>query len=95
MLKTLWNALSSQAGVANAFVVAAVDALATKGTFSVAIPSGSVVTALAACKDRLEFDNVHVFFTNDKVCLLIYDFMSVSEHSLNQTASLLSKPSLR
>ena len=48
-------------------MVAAVDALATKGTFSVAIPSGSVVTALAACKDRLEFDNVHVFFTNDKV----------------------------
>jgi hypothetical protein len=50
-------------------VVAAVDALATKGTFSVAIPSGSVVTALAGCKDRLDFENVHVFFTNDKVCV--------------------------
>jgi len=56
-----------QAGVANSFIVAAADALATKGSFSVAIPSGSVVAALAQCKDRMDFENVHVFFTNDQV----------------------------
>lgn len=61
------NPVDVQAGVANAFVVAATDALATKGTFSVAIPSGSVVKALGQCQDRLDFRNVHVFFTNDKV----------------------------
>lgn len=58
-----------QAGIGNAFCVAAAISIATKGSFSVAIPSGSVVKALGqlAGTGRVDFSKVHVFFTNDKV----------------------------
>lgn len=58
-----------QAGICNAFCVAAAINIATKGSFSVAIPSGSVVKALGslAGSGRVDFSKVHVFFTNDKV----------------------------
>jgi len=56
-------------GIASMFVVAACINIAQKGSFSVAIPSGSVVKALGslAGSGKVDFSKVHVFFTNDKV----------------------------
>eukprot|EP00613_Pedinella_sp_CCMP2098_P008242 CAMPEP_0171679940 /NCGR_PEP_ID=MMETSP0990-20121206/56552_1 /TAXON_ID=483369 /ORGANISM="non described non described, Strain CCMP2098" /LENGTH=285 /DNA_ID=CAMNT_0012266853 /DNA_START=78 /DNA_END=935 /DNA_ORIENTATION=- len=63
------NAADIQEGICCAFCVAAAISIATKGSFSVAIPSGSVVKALGALADsgRVDFSSVHVFFTNDQV----------------------------
>lgn len=43
-------------------------AIAAKGSFSLAIPGGSVVTALSALPaDAMDFGKVHVFFCNERI----------------------------
>jgi len=64
--------LADEAGIANAvceeFVAAAKAAIAAKGSFSVAIPGGSVVAALAKVPaGAVDASKVHVFFCNERL----------------------------
>jgi 6-phosphogluconolactonase len=46
----------------------AIAAIARKGTFSLAIPGGSVVTALAGLSPTdFDMDKVHIFFCNERI----------------------------
>jgi 6-phosphogluconolactonase len=46
----------------------ATAAIAAKGSFSLAIPGGSVVTALAGLSpDDFDMDKVHIFFCNERI----------------------------
>mmetsp|Transcript_14458 Transcript_14458/g.45155 ORF Transcript_14458/g.45155 Transcript_14458/m.45155 type:complete len:277 (-) Transcript_14458:139-969(-) len=62
----------SEAGIGEAIVAevvaSATAAIASKGSFSLAIPGGSVVTALKAMPaDACDFSKVHVFFCNERI----------------------------
>ena len=47
---------------------AATACIATKGSFSIAVPGGSVVAALGGLeKDAFDFSKMHVFFCNEKI----------------------------
>jgi len=64
--------LDGEAGIAEAvceeFNVAAFGAIASKGAFSVAVPGGSIVKALAhLAKGQFDARKVHVFFCNERL----------------------------
>jgi len=56
------------AAVCEEFIASAKAAIASKGAFSVAVPGGSIVTALANMpKDAFDASKVHVFFCNERI----------------------------
>ena len=48
-------------------VKAAADAIKLKGSFSLCIPGGSVVTALKGLPDGPEYIKWHIFFANERI----------------------------
>jgi len=66
------NVYDSEAGIAEAIVETVVEsatkAIESKGSFSLAIPGGSVVKALSAMSpDAFDMTKMHIFFCNERI----------------------------